>query len=672
MTAIIWRLSITALLCLLVAGQVNASRQVAVYGPELPPYLNPQHKEFGVVYALLEQAMSVAGYDLSFVFFPKLRVLSQLHQQNQSAGLILESGTPLNPAYLYSQSLLKIQPVKISLIDKQTSSLDVAVVRGAVPEDALASFHGRVVYAGSVYQAMKMLELGRVGAVVVDSLAATEVIITKIPHLAQSIQLQALPATDMNFRLAVPKNAPYSADLISRFNDALLALRDSSVYDRILARYGLLSNCNNDSSEVTLRIATVDNADMIRMQQLSSEFEAAQDGMRLEWHVMDESDLHRRVLSNAILGYCQYDVITVGSYQAPIWAERGWLTPLEDLPQGYDLDDLMPSVKEVISWQGSLYALPFYAEGAVMFYRNDLMVRKGLRMPEQPSWQDIRQIASRLDSPDRGIAGICLRTKPDFLEGLSVVTSIIHSSGGAWFDQHWQPTIDSQGWRSGVELYLELIRRWGPKPVINRGFQETLNAFAEGECAMWMDATVAAGSLYDASYSKVAERVAIARAPMGEGDIASPWLWVWALAVPVGSSQSDEAIEFVSWATSKTYIERVQQVFGLLATPPGTRLSTYRHPAYLKAAPFAEMVGDVIQAAGQNTESSVSLPYHGKQYVEIPEYTAIGNETGWNIYQVLLGQSTLDQAIEQSQRFSVEVMRRTKIRGNKASSEPAH
>ncbi|HCT04374.1 MAG TPA: sugar ABC transporter substrate-binding protein, partial [Pseudomonas sp.] len=45
---------------------------------------------------------------------------------------------------------------------------------------------------------------------------------------------------------------------------------------------------------------------------------------------------------------------------------------LTQLPAAYDADDIFPSVRQGLSVNNTLYALPFYGESTVTYYRTDL------------------------------------------------------------------------------------------------------------------------------------------------------------------------------------------------------------------------------------------------------------------------------------------------------------
>src|SRR5471032_1865831 len=139
----------------------------------------------------------------------------------------------------------------------------------------------------------------------------------------------------------------------------------------------------------TLKIATIANGDMTIMRQLSDSFQKTHPDIQLEWHVMDDGELRKQLLSDMTSGKANFDVITVGTYEAPLWGQKGWLMPLDNLPADYNVDDLLKPIRSALSWQDKLYALPFYGESSMTYYRKDLFAAKQLTMPAQPSWDEV-------------------------------------------------------------------------------------------------------------------------------------------------------------------------------------------------------------------------------------------------------------------------------------------
>ena len=412
--------------------------------------------------------------------------------------------------------------------------------------------------------------------------------------------------------------------------------------------------------QTTLTIATVNNGDMIVMQKLSKEFQRQHPDIQLDWVVLEEKILRERTTTDAATHGGQFDVVTIGPLEAPMWGQRGWLTPLNDkLSASYDLGDLLKPIRDGASYGGNLYALPFYAESSLTYYRKDLFRNAGLTMPAQPSYDDIARFAKALNDPAKGLYGICLRGKPGWGENMAYISTISNTFGGRWFDESWTPQLDSPEWHTAVSFYVNLLQRYGPPGVSSNGFNESLTLFENGRCGMWIDATVAAGTLYDARQSKVADSVGFAAAPVAVTPRGAQWLWFWALAVPSSSKHSAAALKFIEWATSKDYIRLVAKTNGWAAVPPGTRESTYRQAEYLAAAPFAELTYTSIMAADPLHPTEKPVPYIGIQCIVIPSFPTIGDQVGQLIAAALVGNISVDEALKDAQAATVRVEKRT-------------
>ena len=120
------------------------------------------------------------------------------------------------------------------------------------------------------------------------------------------------------------------------------------------------------ASAESLTIATVNNGDMVRMQSMADDFTSKNPDIELNWVTLEENVLRERVTTDIATKGGQYDIMTIGTYEAPIWAKQGWLTALEGLGDQYDMDDLLPAIRGALSIDGKLYAAPFYGESAMI------------------------------------------------------------------------------------------------------------------------------------------------------------------------------------------------------------------------------------------------------------------------------------------------------------------
>ena len=409
-------------------------------------------------------------------------------------------------------------------------------------------------------------------------------------------------------------------------------------------------------AETKLTIATVNNGDMIRMQKLTGEFTAKNPDIAVNWVTLEENVLRQKVTTDIATKGGQFDILTIGTYEVPIWAKKGWLVPLDQLGADYDVDDLLPNIRAGLSVDGKLYAAPFYGESSMLMYRKDLFAKAGLTMPDKPTWEFIGEAAKKITDKASGTYGICLRGKAGWGENMAFLTTLANAFGARWFDEKWKPEFDGPEWKSALSFYVDLLKSAGPPGASSNGFNENLALFNSGKCGMWIDATVAASFVSDPKQSKVADQVGFAPAPCAATCKGGNWLWAWSLAVPAGSKKAEAAQKFIAWATGKGYAQLVASKEGWANVPPGTRKSLYANPDYTKAAPFAEQTFKAIESADPINGTLKPKPYVGVQFVAIPEFQGLGTSVGQQFAAALAGDAKVDDALKNAQALAVREM----------------
>lgn len=403
-------------------------------------------------------------------------------------------------------------------------------------------------------------------------------------------------------------------------------------------------------SKVTLTIATVNNPDMGILQKYSSTFTEAT-GIGLKFVILPENELRQKVTEDVGLGTGNYDVVTIGTYDTPFWAANKWISSLEPMFRGmsvdkakaYDRDDTLPPIRRALSVTGEQFALPFYGESSMLYYRKDLFAAAGIKMPYAPTWDQVYEMAKKLAKPSAGQYGIVLRGLPGWGQNMAVFDTLINTFGARWFDMQWNPQFLSPDMRAAWEFYKKIISETGEPGATTAGSTECLALMASGRAAMWYDATVYASTL-QADDSKVKGKIGYALAPTAKKGDAG-WLWAWALAIEASSQHKSEAFQFLVWATSKEYIRLIGENVGWARIPSGTRVSTYENPKYMAVADFAPITLRSIQNANYDTPTVDPVPYKGVQYVSIPEFQGLGEEVSQELAAYLSGNKSLDDAL---------------------------
>lgn len=668
------RAAILGVLLNLAGNPAQATGLVRLAAIEREPYSGPGLPDQGYVPELVRAAFSRSGYQVEIAFYPPGRARSLAEGGDVDGWMPVYADPALSDNFILSApfpgdhlGLLKRKDAAIRL-GKDAARNPVAALealsryrfgttRGTLPApaaEATARLHPELVTLD--VQNLDKLAYGRIDAAIIDKYVAADLMATRRPYFIGKLEFLTPALFSSPFHLAFPLRQARHIELRQAFNDGLKALEKDGGLVRILSRHGLAAPSPPSGGRTRLTIGTVNNREMQVMQRLSRKFEQAHPDIKLEWRVLEENILRRRTLSDLSIADGQFDVITIGPNEAQSW-RQGWLLPIDKLPPGYDLDDILPTVRSSLSVNGRLYALPFYAESSMTYYRRDLFQQAGLVMPDRPTVDQIRRFAQALHRPERQQYGICLRGKPGWGENMALISTLINTFGGRWFTPRWEPEIDSPEWSGAVSWYVDVLRSYGPPDAVRTGFNENLRLFADGHCAMWIDATVAAGSLFNPRESKVAASLGFAAAPTAVTPKGSHWLWTWALAIPASTEKREAARQFIFWATSKDYIRLVAAEEGWVAAPPGTRRSTYDSPGYKAAAPFAGFVLDALTRADPRNPTLKPVPYVGIQVVAIQEYPAIGNLVGQEISEALTGKQSVPQALERAHRQTRKLMR---------------
>ena len=419
-------------------------------------------------------------------------------------------------------------------------------------------------------------------------------------------------------------------------------------------------------ARTSLTIATVSNSQMEDMQSLIGDF-TDKTGIKARFLFLPENDLRQRVTQDVAMKAGNFDIVTIGSYDTPFWGRYHWTVPLapffkrmsESEKKNYDLEDLLAPIRTILSYKGTLFAVPFYAESSMLFYRKDLFEKAKIEMPMHPKWEQVVGFAKKLDGIEEGVYGMILRGLPGWGANVAPFATFINTFGGRWYNEKWQPQLTTPEFKKAVQVYSDLVTKYGQPGATSDNFPECENLFASAKGAMWYDATSAAGYLSDPKVSEVAKDLGFAYGPIGTTPRGAHWLWSWALGIESSSRKQDAAFEFIKWATSKEYIQLVGEELGWVRVPPGTRHSTYDDTKY-QDNPWTEIELNSINTANPEQPTVDPVPYTGVQYIAIPEFQQLGDEVGRSLASVLTGDMSIDQMAQESQRQALEIARQGK------------
>src|SRR6202171_3125124 len=253
------------------------------------------------------------------------------------------------------------------------------------------------------------------------------------------------------------------------------------------------AGANSGGATTTLTVASVQNDAMTDLKKLVPDFQSAHPNIKVNIVTLPEDQVRQQVTQDVAAKSGRYDLFTIGTYEVPLWAKKGWienLSPFIAKDSSYDPADLIPGISGALSYNSNLYAVPFYGESSMLMYRRDLLQAVGVTMPDHPTWDQVAAAAQKVNSSS--VSGICLRGLPGWGQQLAPLDTVVNTYGGRWFDQNWNAQLNSPQWKAALTFYVNLLKNAGEPGAANAGFTECLNAYNSGKVAMWYDATVAA------------------------------------------------------------------------------------------------------------------------------------------------------------------------------------
>jgi sorbitol/mannitol transport system substrate-binding protein len=416
---------------------------------------------------------------------------------------------------------------------------------------------------------------------------------------------------------------------------------------------------SNGAKTTTITVAVTANPLMTTIEQLTpAGFEATHPGIKVKFVTYDENTERANVEKDVAASGGQYDVVMIGPNDIASWAKNNWIDDLTANAASdatYAVSDLLPPIRQALSSNGKLYAVPFYGESSFLMYRKDLFAKAGVTMPANPTWDQVATIAKQLNNPSAGVAGICLRGLTGWGDNLASFDTVVNTFGGQWFDTNWNAHLSDPAFTEAANFYVNLIKSAGEQGAGNDSFNQCLNIMEQNKAAMWYDATVAASTI-DAPGSPIAGKLGFAPAPVDK-TASSGWLWSWALALEGASKNKSAAWQFMDWATSKTYINYAASKNGWASVPPGTRTSTYQNPAYqAAAADFAALTLKQIDSVNVTQPGVAPQPVPGVQYVGIPEFENFGQQVSAELTSAIDGQESVADFVKKSQQIAQQAV----------------
>jgi multiple sugar transport system substrate-binding protein len=335
------------------------------------------------------------------------------------------------------------------------------------------------------------------------------------------------------------------------------------------------------------------------------------------------------------------DVLQLDIVWTAEFAAAGWIRPLE-IPG--DLDDFLPAAVEADRWQGALYALPWFVDAGLLYWRRDLLDAPPSTLAR------LREDAARAMEAGEVAAGLVWQGAR--YEGLvTVFLEHLTAFGGAILDARGRVVVDEPPAVAALTFMRDSVTDPAIVPRAALAWQEeqTRFAFQSGDALFMRNWPYAWALLQDPRQSAVAGRVGVAVFPDANGGRGAAALGGAQLAVNRFTDEPELAGALVTFLTApEQMLERAQVAAQLPA-----RRSLYATDALAAALPLPlEQVRSVLEAAVPRPVTPV--------YSELSELLQV------RVHRALTGQETPADAL----RGAADAIRGLLTRAGLAAAGP--
>jgi multiple sugar transport system substrate-binding protein len=280
----------------------------------------------------------------------------------------------------------------------------------------------------------------------------------------------------------------------------------------------------------------------------------------------------------------EIDVLALDTIWVAEFAQAGWLRELSHLLSDRDRADLFAGALASATWRSRLYALPWFADAGLLYYRRDLLAQHGLAPPG--TWPDLVAAAHTVTRAQRGLHGFVWQGKQ--YEGLVCnALEFVWSHGG---------TLDAaraDAAARGLAFMRALVTEGVTPPHVTTLTEEPARViFGRGD-ALFLRNWPYAWRLLDRAGSPVRGRVGVALLPHAPGQSPAATLGGWQLGVNAFSTRPEAAERLTAFLAAPAAQKAMATAYGY--SPP--RRSLYEDAELAAAQPFLVQLPAVLDAA---------------------------------------------------------------------------
>jgi multiple sugar transport system substrate-binding protein len=351
-----------------------------------------------------------------------------------------------------------------------------------------------------------------------------------------------------------------------------------------------------------------------QFEKLLKRFEDENPGIAVKDETLPAStdEQHQFYVINLEGKSSDFDILSMDVIWVPEFARAGWLRNLSNLLSEDERKEFFPGPMDAVTYKGKVYAIPWYIDAGILYYRKDLLKKYSFSPPK--TWQELVDIARYITSKEKGLYGFIWQGKQ--YEGLVCnVLEYFWSNGGDVL-KNGKVVVNSPENIYALQFMRDLITKYKITPsLVTTAIEEpTRHIFGNGR-ALFMRNWPYAWNIFEKEGSPIKGKVGVTMLPAFLKGRSASTLGGWQLGVNKYSKHPDIAEKLIRFLTSPA----AQKTLALTIGYKPTRKFLYNDKDLIKEQPFIASLYDVFMKARPRP---VSPYYMMITQVMQPEFSA--------------------------------------------------
>lgn len=256
----------------------------------------------------------------------------------------------------------------------------------------------------------------------------------------------------------------------------------------------------------------------------------------------------QQMIQNAQTESDTYTVLNLDNVWTSEFAANQWITRLPE--KAFPLDKYLKANVESARYRGRLYSVPLSSDGALLYYRTDLLNKVGAEPPK--TWADMQRVCRKVLALPEAKGMSCYAGQFEKYEGLTAnFAEAVNSAGGSIIGENGKPTVNTPEAKQGLQFLAKGIKSGMiPREAITYKEETSRRAFQTGKLVFMRNWPYVYALANEKGESQVSGKFGVAPIPGLNGPGVSS-LGGHNLAISAYAKNKRTALDFIKFFTAR-------------------------------------------------------------------------------------------------------------------------